>query len=134
MGVANRKSELGNRTEVARVELAGASFDALSAVHFLDRFPPHFHDTFAIGVVEAGRTRIGTRRGSWTAKPGSILAFSPGETHAAVPLSAGGYTYRMIYPSVELAREIGADLAQFSAPVIEDASISEALLSAHDPL
>jgi AraC-like DNA-binding protein len=128
-------------TDIARVELSCGSFDALRAIHFSRRFPPHFHDTFAIGVVESGATRLHTRRGQWVARAGTILAFSPGEIHGAEPLSADGYTYRMVYPTVEFMREIGIDRSRlesraplFRVPVIEDPSLGRTLQRAHPPL
>src|SRR5688572_29529006 len=127
--------------EVARIDLTFAHFDALRAEHFVHRFPPHFHDTFAIGVVEAGTAHIRTHRGEWLAQPGSILAFSPGEIHAADSSGAGGYTYRMVYPSREVMGEIakrrssGADrVPVFEAPVIDDAEVAHRLLDSHGPL
>jgi len=119
-------------TEFARVTLGCGSFDALCAADFADRFPPHFHETFAIGIVESGSTRLSTQRGVFVARPGSILAFAPGEVHAAVPL--GAYTYRMIYPSAELMREIGVDVGAFRLPVIDDAALGDELASAHRSL
>jgi AraC-like DNA-binding protein len=120
--------------EMARVELQGGGFDALRASHFVQRFPPHFHETFAIGVVETGETRLRTHRGVWIGGPGTILAFAPGEIHGADPLTADGYTYRMLYPSESFMREAGMTGAMFTRPVIEDAVIARALLEAHEPL
>ena len=85
-------------TTVARVDLACGAFDALRAVGFAQRFPPHFHETFAIGVVERGSATLRTLRGTWVARPGTILAFSPGEIHAAEAREGHGYSYRMLYP------------------------------------
>jgi AraC-like DNA-binding protein len=128
-------------TDVARIALSCGSFDALRAVHFQHRFPPHFHDTFAIGVVESGTTRLRTLRGEWTANPGTILAFSPGEIHGADPVSDGGFTYRMIYPAPDFLREVGADLSRsdrglplFALPVIADRALAWDLQGAHVPL
>ena len=77
-------------TVVARIDLSCGHFDALRAEHFVHRFPPNFHETFAIGVVEAGTAHIRTHRGEWLAEPGSVLAFSPGEIHAADSSGANG--------------------------------------------
>jgi len=128
-------------TEVGRIDLSCGHFDALRAEHFVHRFPPHFHDTFAIGVVEEGTAHIRTQRGEWLAQPGSILAFSPGEIHAADSSGAGGYTYRMVYPSREVMREIAAFRSSgddrvpvFRTPVIDDAEVAHRLLDAHEPL
>ena len=129
------------RTEIARFGLPCGSFDALRAVDFAKRFPPHFHDTFAIGVVESGAVRLSTQRGEFVGRPGTILAFSPGEIHAAAALDASGYTYRMVYPSLDVMREIARrgmridpELPLFRFPVLEDPQLARALDDAHRPL
>jgi AraC-like DNA-binding protein len=128
-------------TEFARADFACGSFDALRATHFQHRFPPHFHDTFAIGVVESGITRLRTHRGAWVASGGTILAFSPGEIHSAEPIGEEGFTYRMVYPSAGDLAAAGFDVARaeggvplFRTPVIDDASLAAALRRAHVPL
>lgn len=123
-------------TNVARVTTPRGAVDALRAEHFARQFPPHFHDTWAIGVVESGYARIDTRRGSFTASPGSILAFAPGEVHAATPLGESGYSYRMLYPpSAYLDDEAASPPdAGFRAPVIDDATLRRAFLHVHEPL
>lgn len=130
----------GAASDVARVELSCGSFDVLRAVHFARRFPPHFHETFAIGVVESGVTRIRTRRGEWLAGPGAILAFAPGEIHSAEPVMESGYTYRMIYPPGDCTREAGAVSSRaayplrFASPVIMDPLLGHQLRDAHERL
>jgi AraC-like DNA-binding protein len=122
-------------TRIARVELTFGGFDALSATHFVQRFPPHFHDTFAIGVIESGATHLRTRRGEWLGRPGTILAFSPGEMHSADPLADTGYTYRMVYPTVEFMRRLGVEREPlFTTPVIDDPALGRALHDAHIPI
>ena len=121
-------------TEFARIDLPSGSFDAFSAAHFASRFPPHFHETFAIGVVETGATRLHTPRGEWLAGAGTILAFSPGEVHSAEPLTSEGYTYRMIYPTLEFMRALGMDAPLFQLPVIHDPVLGRELHRAHVPL
>ncbi len=132
---------VGAVTDVAHVELTCGSFDALRAVHFARCFPPHFHDTFAIGIVESGLTRIRTRRGEWIAGPGTILAFSPGEIHSAEPATGAGYTYRMVYPPSDCMRESGAVGCRgssgptlFRYPVITDRPLGRELRDAHERL
>lgn len=123
-----------SQTEVASIDLSFGRFDALRAEHFVHRFPPHFHESFAIGVIEDGEACIRTHRGAWTARPGSILAFSPGEVHGAESLGTDGYTYRMIYPPQELMREISAVATRpllFETPVIEDLDVASRLREAH---
>jgi AraC-like DNA-binding protein len=124
---------------MARVSTVLGYVDALRAEHFAEHFPPHFHETFAIGVVEAGAARISTRRGSFTATAGSILAFAPGEVHAAIPLGDDGYSYRMLYPPAGFG--VDADLpypdagaVRFHVPVIDDTPLRHRFLGVHEPL
>ena len=103
------------------------------------RFPPHFHDTWAIGVIEAGVLRLQTARGEWIGGQGTILAFAPGEIHSAEALAPGGYRYRMIYPSTEMMRTIVVHEhrdaeALFQAPVFSDPTLAAKLVKAHQPL
>ena len=127
-------------TIVAGVELPCGRFDALWADHFAMRYPPHFHDTWAIGVVEEGLLQLRTARGEWVGGPGTILAFAPGEIHSAAALSASGYRYRMVYPSVELIRGIStsesaaASDRPFQVPVFTDHELAGKLVTAHQPL
>lgn len=130
-----------DRTDMARLDLSFGAVDALCATGFRQRFPPHFHETFAIGVVESGETRLRTVRGQWIARAGTILAFSPGEVHGAEPLSPHGFAYRMVYPPVTVLRAIGIDVSPlrhgqplFAAPVLEDERLGIALRDAHVPL
>ena len=124
---------------MAGVELPCGSFDALWADHFAMRYPPHFHDTWAIGVVEEGLLRLRTARGEWVGGPGTILAFAPGEIHSASALSASGYRYRMVYPGAQLIRAISATNGDphdrpFEVPVFSDHELAGRLASAHQPL
>ena len=127
-------------TIVAGVELPCGRFDALWADHFAMRYPPHFHDTWAIGVVEEGLLRLRTARGQWVGGPGTVLAFAPGEIHSAAALSESGYRYRMVYPSAELIRGISAadhaDATErpFQVPVFTDRALAAQLATAHQPL
>jgi AraC-like DNA-binding protein len=103
------------------------------------RFPPHFHDTWAIGVIEEGLLRLRTARGEWIGSQGTILAFAPGEIHSAEALTPGGYRYRMVYPSAEMMQDIGASqpsLADslFATPVFVDHDLADKLARAHQPL
>lgn len=127
-------------TIVAGVELPCGRFDALWADHFAMRYPPHFHDTWAVGVVEAGLLQLRTARGEWVGGPGTILAFAPGEIHSAVALSETGYCYRMLYPSADVIRDIGVAERgerldqQFQTPVFTDHALAARLVRTHQPL
>jgi AraC-like DNA-binding protein len=126
-------------TVVAGVELPCGRFDALWADHFAMRYPPLFHDTWAVGVIEAGLLRLRTARGEWLGGQGTILAFAPGEIHSAEALAPGGYRYRMVYPSADMMQDIGASArgttdSLFETPVFVDHDLAGKLVNAHQPL
>jgi AraC-like DNA-binding protein len=103
------------------------------------RYPPHFHDTWAVGVIEAGLLRLRTARGEWLGGQGTILAFAPGEIHSAEALAPGGYRYRMVYPSADMMQDIGASArgttdSLFETPVFVDHDLAGKLVNAHQPL
>lgn len=123
---------------MARASTRMGYVDALRAEHFVEPFPPHFHETFAIGVVESGAACISTHRGAFTATAGSILAFAPGEVHAAFPIGERGYSYRMLYPPAGFGSEndgmhADGDRWSFQSPVIEDAALRRQFIRVHEP-
>lgn len=132
---SHRRQRAGT-TVVTRASTPFGYVDALRAERFADVFPPHFHDTFAIGVVESGEARITTRAGSFVASAGAILAFAPHEVHSALPIGPDGYSYRMLYPTPSF---VGEDIgnragAIFDRPVIHDDVFRRSFLRLHEPL
>ncbi|MBB4261346.1 AraC family transcriptional regulator [Bradyrhizobium sp. CIR3A] len=66
-------------------------------------FPPHVHETFAIGVIQFGGQRFRAGRATSLVMPeGSLCAINPGVVHEGGPATARGWQYRMIYPSPAL--------------------------------
>ncbi|RIQ20396.1 AraC family transcriptional regulator [Jiangella rhizosphaerae] len=95
-------------------------------------FAPHSHPTFAIGVVERGleRLRIGDR--TEYVGPGGLVLLNPGQVHTGAAATAGGWTYRVLYPSTGLLAEAtGAAAPWFGRSVVDDREAAEAVLAAH---
>lgn len=66
-------------------------------------FPPHLHETFAIGVIEAGGQRFRPGRAPALVMPaGTLCAINPGVVHEGVPATEQGWRYRMFYPAPAL--------------------------------
>jgi AraC-like DNA-binding protein len=66
-------------------------------------FPPHVHDTFAIGVMQAGGQRFRPGRESSLVMPaGTLCAINPGVVHEGRPATEQGWRYRMFYPAPAL--------------------------------
>jgi Cytochrome P460/AraC-like ligand binding domain len=63
-------------------------------------FPAHLHETFAIGVIEAGGQRFRPGRAPALVMPaGTLCAINPGVVHEGLPATEHGWRYRMFYPS-----------------------------------
>ena len=66
-------------------------------------FPAHVHETFAIGVIEAGGQRFRPGRAPALVMPaGTLCAINPGVVHVGRPATDQGWRYRMFYPSSAL--------------------------------
>src|SRR5215510_13753160 len=66
-------------------------------------FPAHLHETFAIGVIEAGGQRFRPGRAPALVMPaGTLCAINPGVVHEGCPATEQGWRYRMVYPSPAL--------------------------------
>jgi AraC-like DNA-binding protein len=73
-------------------------------------FPPHVHETFAIGVIETGGQRFRPGRASSLVMPaGKLCAINPGVVHEGRPATSQGWRYRMFYPSPALVARILGD-------------------------
>ena len=112
--------------------------ELLRAHYVTHSFAPHSHDTFAIGVVEAGVERFQYRRNPVIAPAGSLLVINPGEPHTGASAESGGWRYRMLYPDPELLREAAGALAGrarpipfFAQPVVHDPALARELLALH---
>jgi AraC-like DNA-binding protein len=77
--------------------------DFLTAHYVRFAFPPHFHETFAIGVIEAGGQRFRPERRSSLVMPaGTLCVIDPGTVHEGRAASDEGWRYRMFYPAPSL--------------------------------
>ena len=114
------------------------SDEALAATEFLVAdyrdfvFPPHVHETFGIGVIEAGGQRFRPGRAPALVMPADTLCvFNPGLVHEGRPATEAGWRYRMFYPSpalVSRALEDGQEGRSpgewgFAGHVIDDAEL-----------
>lgn len=85
------------------------SDDSFAATEFLFAdyrdfvFPLHVHETFAIGVIEAGGQHFQPGRSPSLIMPeGTLCTINPGVVHEGRPATEQGWRYRMFYPSPAL--------------------------------
>lgn len=120
-----------------RAERAGG-LDCLSATFHTHAYAPHTHDTFVIGVIEAGCETYRLAGVRQRAPAGRLCFVNPGVVHDGEP-EGGFYSYRMTYPSVALMRAVAEDLAErrmpqglsFPEPVVDDPATVATFLAAH---
>ncbi|OQP85679.1 AraC family transcriptional regulator [Rhizobium rhizosphaerae] len=118
------------------------NMECMAATFVTHEFPPHAHDTFSIGAIEAG-SQVAMIRGAREATgPGALYLINPGETHDGQPGSEGGYRYRMIYPDArffstileEATGKAFAGTPSFSRQLLTDAPLAAAFNRAHQAL
>ncbi len=103
-------------------------------------YTPHRHETYVIGVIEAGMEEFHCRGVLHRATAGKLALVNPFELHDGRP-GPNGYTYRMLYPDPILLRSIAEEMFDqpMSAPhfpdtLVEDTSMSAQLAALHSIL
>lgn len=105
-------------------------FDALECLtaRFTDHaYAPHRHETYVVGVIDAGCETWTARGARHYAGPGGFAFNDPEVVHDGAPLD-GGYSYRMTYPSLDLVRAVAADVAGYErgdTPSFRDCSVED---------
>lgn len=89
--------------------------ECLSATFRTLQFAPHTHETFCIGVIEAGVQKSRIRGSTVDAGAGTIYLINPDVIHEGRP-DEDGYRYRMMYPSLEALRSVAEDAAGRDMP------------------
>ena len=114
------------------------NLELLNATYVTHSFPRHFHEGFAIGVIEEGVERFYHRGTHQVAPAGSIIVVNPGEIHTGHAARESGWTYRMLYPSAEILQKVAAEVSDrttgvpfFRSPVIRDQQLFALLRQAH---
>ncbi|HSX58613.1 MAG TPA: AraC family transcriptional regulator [Tahibacter sp.] len=91
----------------------------------------HFHDTFSIGQITAGRSTYLNGRLRETVGEGAVVIMNPGDVHACNPVADERWAYRMLYVDRawlaglqhDLGFDANHDLRAFSTAVTNDAAL-----------
>jgi len=118
-----------------------AGLECVRATYITHVFPRHFHEGFAIGLIETGVQATDYRGAKHYATAGDICLINPGEPHTGYAPDEKGWTYRCSYPSVTTLREAATDAAgrpeevpYFPSPVIRDPYVACLLRDFFDSL
>lgn len=103
----------------------------------MQKFPWHFHEHYVIGLIEAGTRKVDCCGRTYTAPPGTLVIFHPGDTHGCTAWDDEALDYCSLnipQPVMrELAREItGRDeLPGFQLNIIEDSELVPCFRALH---
>ena len=115
--------------------------DCLTATFLTHVYSPHAHETYVVGVIDAGCETWNARGARHYAGPGDVLFNLPLDVHDGAPFG-DGYTYRMTYPTVGFVRDV-ASLVRgravtatptFRASVVRDPDGARLFADAHAAL
>ncbi len=70
-------------------------------------FPNHFHAYYVLGLLEDGERELRCKNRPYSAVPGDLLLFEPGDSHACAQRT-GALSYR----ALNISREVMLDLAE----------------------
>lgn len=112
--------------------------DILHASYVTHAFARHTHETFAIGLIEAGAGAFASRGATHIARAPNIFIIHPDEVHDGYAAAQNGWTYRMLYPDPGLFQRFGPEarrpshaLPFFPHTIIEDEYLRGLLLTFH---
>jgi AraC-like DNA-binding protein len=107
-------------------------FEILRGTYTRHRFAPHLHETFALGAIETGASRIRFRDRTMSQRAGDVVVIPAREVHTGEADCPQGWSYRMLYLPVELMTVLGvpADI-QFDAPSLPDPELARRILDVH---
>jgi len=117
------------------------SLDCLTATFRTHVYAPHTHETYVVGVIDAGCETWNARGARHYAGPGDVLFNLPLDVHDGAPFG-DGYTYRMTYPSVAFMQHVASVVCgrpvtatpTFPASVVRDPDGARLFAGAHAAL
>ncbi|MEV4572008.1 AraC family transcriptional regulator [Nonomuraea jabiensis] len=111
--------------------------DLLKARYVTHRFTRHVHDGYAIGLIVGGVEEFDYRGTLHRAGAGEVVLVNPESVHTGQAGTPDGWSYRMLYPSIEAlagsAAELGVPYAtpHFPRQVVRDEEVALLLGRAH---
>jgi AraC-like DNA-binding protein len=107
-------------------------FEILKGTYTRHRFAPHLHDTFALGAIEAGASKIRYRDRTVTQRAGDVVVIPPHEVHTGESDGPQGWSYRMLYlPKEVLVGFTTTDDLRFEGPSIADPELARRIVELH---
>jgi AraC-like DNA-binding protein len=128
---------LKEQTRCSTIDIAGR-IEILHARYFDHAFAPHWHDEFAIGLIDAGVEQFQYGGAVHRATAGEVVLFDAGEVHTGQGFDERGFGFRMLYVPESTFREIalpawngGSGSLHFRTTVLNNVYARTCLLAAH---
>lgn len=114
------------------------NLEILRASYITHTFARHAHETFTIGIIEAGAGAFDARGDTHIAHPSNIFIIHPEEVHNGYAAIPAGWTYRVVYPDPTVLQQILLEQTSskretpfFPHTIIQDQRLSKLALSLH---
>lgn len=125
------------QTRCSTIDIAGR-IEVLHARYFDHAFAPHWHDEFAIGLIDAGVEQFEYGGAVHRASPGEVVLLNAGQVHTGQGFDERGFGFRMLYVPESTFREIappsrhgGSGSLHFRTAVLNNVHARICLLAAH---
>ncbi len=113
--------------------------ECLTATFRTHVYAPHTHDTYVVGIIEAGCETFRINGTQLYAGPGDVCVVPPEVVHDGAPYGVSGYAYRMTYPSLGLMQDVAEDATEgrsreppiFSGILMHDPALAAEIAQAH---
>jgi AraC-like DNA-binding protein len=111
--------------------------DLLRARYVTHRYGRHAHETYTFGLIEAGVEEFDHGTDLLRAGAGAVALLNPEVVHTGQAGVPEGWTYRVLYPQVEVVTDVAAELGWqrgtplFPQTIVQDDRSAALLRAAH---
>lgn len=98
-----------------------------NSIHYT--YARHSHPDYSIGIIEAGVGGNYYQGSTYLAPPGSIILMNPDEVHTGYSANNLPLTYRMLYPSINIIKQLAKEIQVCELPYFKEAFIKNEVLA-----
>jgi AraC-like DNA-binding protein len=126
-------------TKCTTIDISGR-IEVLHARYYTHSFSPHWHEEYAVGLIDAGIEHFRYRGVTHRAGVNEVVLLNAGDVHTGEGADNIGFGFRMLYIPETTMREISLpnrhpqDSFHFLNAVVTNSSVSQSLLTAHRSL
>jgi AraC-like DNA-binding protein len=124
------------KTRFSAIQISGR-IEVLHARYYEHVFSPHWHQEYAIGLIDAGVEQFQYHGVTHRAGEGEIVLLNAGEVHTGEGLDERGFGFRMLYIPESTFRDIASpevalpESFRFRSPILHNSTLRRKLLTAH---